>query len=298
MSNEQVQQSAASTAASYLAFPVITTGAGAIGSIKRNHGIKQALSACRKSDFKKMQGVLDGDCFTKANALAENYDKYKDLSKKVSKLDKKVGKGKLSLTQRFFNLFRKQDKKVTFEDISKQFEDAKIAKSSAEATLSSGKLLVEEAAERGLKNNAKKFFKNEIKNPIVIAMTALEALPEITGKIVPTFKEKGFVEGLKQTGKSILKIGSNFLSYAAGSALGRLVGGAIGTIICPGAGSAVGAKVGDMLGSMLIGSNVTKVVNKVIGENESEANKQQTQIAQTTETQNQLQQRSMTDYNA
>ena len=55
-----------------------------------------------------------------------------------------------------------------------------------------------------------------------------------------------------------------------------MAGAAIGSVICPGVGSAVGAKVGDMIGSMFIGSNVTKVVNKVIGEEEvPQTNEQQ-----------------------
>lgn len=277
MSNEQVKPSVASTVASYLAFPVVTTGAGAVGAIKRNHGIKNALEACRKADFKKMQGILEGDCFTKAGALAENYEKYRQLSKNASKLAKKAAKENISVFQRFLNLFRSQDKKVTLDTIKERSKEATKSLNSADAALKNGKLLVEEAAERGLKNNAKKLFKNEVKNPIVIAMTAIEAIPEITGKIIPTFKEKGFVEGLKQTGKSLLKIGSNFVSYAAGSALGRLVGSAIGTVICPGAGSAIGAKIGDMIGSMFIGSKVTKAVNKVVGDDSSEASSDATQ---------------------
>ncbi len=267
MSDEQVKSSAAFTAASYLAFPVVTTGVGALGSVRRNGGVKNALEACRKADFKKMQGILESDCFTKAATLTENYEKYRQLSKNASKLAKKAAKENISVFQRFLNLFRSQDKKVTLDTIKERSKEATKSLNSADAALKSGKLIVEEAAERGLKDNAKKLFKNEVKNPIVIAMTAIEAIPEITGKIIPTFKEKGFVEGLKQTGKSILKIGSNFFSYAAGSALGRLVGSAIGTVICPGAGSAIGAKIGDAVGSMLIGSNVTKLVNKAIGEN-------------------------------
>ncbi len=304
MSNEQVKPSAASTVASYLAFPVVTTGAGAIGAIKRNHGIKNALEACRKADFKKIQGILEGDCFTKAGALAENYEKYRSLAKNASKLTGKVAKGKISIIDKFFNLFRSQDKKVTIDVIKKKSEDAIKALDGATDALKSGKLLVEEAAERGLKNNAKKFFKNEVKNPIVIIMTAIEAIPEITGKIIPTFKEKGFLAGLKQTGKSLLKIGSNFVSYAAGSALGRVVGSAIGTIICPGAGSAIGAKIGDMIGSMFIGSKVTKVVNKVVGDDSSKASATITQAqidnnqAQAQYTQKQLLPGEQITYNA
>lgn len=269
MSNEQVKPSVASTAAQYLAFPVITTGAGAIASIKRNHGIKNAIASCRVSDFKKLRGNLSGDCFTKGIELAENYDKYKELSKNVSKLTKKVNKGKLSIFQRFFNLFRSQENKVTFDMLEDKLKKANSSLDSAKAALASGKTVVEEVAEKGLKANAKRLFKNEVSNPLVLVMTALQAVPEITEKVIPTFKEKGFWEGLKQTGKSVLKIGSDFLSFAAGSALGRVVGSAIGTVICPGAGSAIGAKIGDMIGGMFIGTNVTKVVSKVIGEDEA-----------------------------
>ncbi len=277
MSNENIQSNATSSAASYLTFPAITTGVGALNSIKRNHGVKNAIAACRRQDFVNLQGKIDADCFTKATTLAENYEHYNSLAKKASKLAKKASKKDISIFQKFFNLFRSQDKKVTIDTIKKNSSEAQKLLNSATENLKEGKFLIKETTEKGLKNNAAKFFKNEIKNPIVIAMTALEAVPEITSKIIPTFKEKGFVEGIKQTGKSILKIGSNFLSFAAGSALGRIAGAAIGSIICPGAGSALGAKIGDMIGGMFIGSNVTKVVNKVIGENEQTTEINETQ---------------------
>ena len=281
MSNETAKPSAASTAVSYLAFPVITTGAGAISSIKNNKGIKGAISSCRASDFKKLQGNLSGDCFTKAIEVAENYDKYKELTKNARKLAKKAGKTDISLLDKFFNLFRKQENKVTIDTIRKKSSEAQNALKNADAALKNGKVIVEEVAEKGFKQNAAKVFKSEIKNPFVIFFTALEAVPEVTGKIIPTFQNEGFLAGIKQTGKSILKIGANFVSYAAGSALGKVVGAAIGSVICPGVGSAVGAKVGDMIGSMFIGSNVTKVVNKVIGEEEKpQTNEQQIPVSE------------------
>ena len=256
----------------FMAFPMITTGVGAINSIRRNGGIKNALSACEVENFKKLGQSLEPihkDIFSRSIALSQNYEEYKGISKKAAKYAKKALKakqGKISLLDNFLNLFRKN--KVTPENILSSQATAKNKLNDSLNLIKSGKEIVETSTKTGFKNTAKNLFKNEIKNPIVIAMTALELAPEITGKVIPAFKNEGFIAGLKQTGKSILKVGSNFVSYAAGGAIGRVLGATIGTIICPGAGSAIGASVGDMLGSAIIGSTATDAVNKIIGEDE------------------------------
>ena len=110
-------------------------------------------------------------------------------------------------------------------------------------------------------------------------MTALQFVPNVINDVIPTFKEKGFKEGMKSVGKTLVKAGTDLVSYAAGGALGRAIGAAIGTVICPGAGSAVGATVGDMIGSMIVGGTATAKMEKALdGDKKEEAT--QEQIAQ------------------
>lgn len=276
MSSESINNSNSikTTLVSSLAFPAVTTTVGALGSIKRNHGVRAAMKACNKEGFEKLATSLQPihkDIFSRSIALSQNYEEYKTISKKAAKTVKKAVKaqdGKIPFMDKVLNLFRKE--KVTPESIIKSNEANLKQLDDTVDLLKNGKEIVKTSTKSGFKNTAKTLFKNEIKNPLVIALTALEIVPEITGKVIPAFKNEGFKAGLVQTGKSILKVGSNFVSYAAGGVLGRVIGASIGTIICPGVGSAVGANVGDMIGSALIGSTVTKAVDKVMGEDEAE----------------------------
>lgn len=259
---------------SLLAFPAVTTTIGAIGSVRRNGGVKNAIQACEIEKFKGLSKALEPihkDVFSRSVALSQNYEKYRDLSKTAAKAAKKAAKaqnGKIPLLDKFLNLFRKN--KVTPDTIIDAKNTALSQLDDSIDILKKGGEILETSTKTGFKNTAKTLFKNEIKNPIVIVMTALELVPEFTGKVIPAFKNEGFMAGLKQTGKSLLKVGSNFISYAAGAAVGRALGATIGTIICPGVGSAVGASIGDVVGSALIGSTATKVVDKITGEDSAD----------------------------
>ncbi len=273
MSNENVNNNNNFSLTSCLVFPAITTSASAISSIKRNKGVKNALTACQKEAFKGLDASLKplhNDIFSRSTALAQNYEEYKGLSKKAAKYAKKAAKaqkGKVSLIDNFLNIFRKE--KVTPDSIIKKASEADDKLKTATKTLKQGSEIIEATTKSGFKNTAKTLLKSEMKNPIVLAMTALELVPEFSGKVIPAFKNEGILAGLKQTGKSILKVGSNFISYAAGGVLGRIIGTSIGTLICPGVGSAVGGNIGDAIGSMLVGSTVTNVVDKALNEDET-----------------------------
>ncbi|MBR2068675.1 MAG: hypothetical protein IJ877_02825 [Candidatus Gastranaerophilales bacterium] len=142
-------------------------------------------------------------------------------------------------------------------------EEAKQAaqKTLEQATKSAAKTAAKTASQSTL-SKVGTLFKEEAKNPLVIFFTALQAIPEIKDNVIPAFKEKGFKAGMKQTGISLLKVGSNFLSMTLGAVLGKVAGGAIGTLICPGAGSAVGAKIGSMLGTTVANVVGDKIVKK------------------------------------
>lgn len=91
--------------------------------------------------------------------------------------------------------------------------------------------------------------------------------------VVPAFTQGGITEGLKQTGKSAVKVGASAAGWAvgatAGKSAGAWIGGAIGSIF-PGAGTVIGAAIGSFIGDMVggtIGSAIAgKVTEKVVGE--------------------------------
>ena len=253
------------TIISSLAFPTAITGFGALSSIKRNKGIKNAIQATRSAEFRTFNTALKKggiDIFTRGAICVEKYEKYKELAKKASK-------GKLTLGQKFLNLFKKEGNKLT-EEAVKSSADA--AKNSANGFIgglaNEAKTITETAAKSGFKSNVKNLFKKEAKSKMTWVFTAIEAIPEIKDKIIPAFKNEGFGAGMKQVGKSTLKLGSSFLSFTLGGSLGRVIGSAIGTAICPGVGSTIGAAIGSMFGMGVTGKVADKAVQKITGEKE------------------------------
>lgn len=266
MSNENQ-----SSIGSYLAFPLAITGLGAVKSVVQNKGIRPAIKSLGVSTFKEFNKTLDKDIFTKGIINAENYAKYKELAKAANK-------DKLSLFQRFLNIFRSDAKKRIVD--ANSIKEAREALKTADNALKNGtsiatvakstKSAAETAIKTGFSGNVKSLFKKEATSKLTWVFTAIEALPEIKNKIIPAFKNEGFGAGLKQIGKSILKVGSSFLSFTLGGALGRVIGGAIGTLICPGAGSAVGANIGSMISMAISGKVANKAVEKITGEKEEQ----------------------------
>lgn len=104
-------------------------------------------------------------------------------------------------------------------------------------------------------------------------MLAISGIMEMCTEVIPTFKELGAKKGMKQAGKSAIRV----VGDTAGYILGAKAGAAIGSFICPGIGTAAGAAiglVGGLLGSFLIG----KVTKAITGPSEREiAQKQQEQ---------------------
>lgn len=116
--------------------------------------------------------------------------------------------------------------------------------------------------------------KNGLKTSGAGIMLAIDGGIEFCSEVVPTFKELGVKKGMKQLGKSTVKVAANTAGYIAGAKLGS----AIGTAICPGIGTAVGAAVGfvgGMLGSFVAG----KITKSVVGKNEREIANEKNQKA-------------------
>lgn len=128
------------------------------------------------------------------------------------------------------------------------------------------------------KNTAKRLMKSEV-GLLPVAFTILEGFSQMK-EIIPAFKNEGFIAGIKQTGKSLVKVGTNFVSYAAGSVLGKMLGATAGGVIGgiftgglgAGKGAQIGAMVGDMVCSMFVGNKVTNAVNNALDKNENKTN--------------------------
>ncbi len=127
----------------------------------------------------------------------------------------------------------------------------------------------------GLKGGLKGFSK-----AMPFVGTALFALFELPN-IFTAIKEKGLWQGVKETGKSVAKLG--------GAASGSAVGAAIGTAICPGIGTAIGGLIGWFVGEKA----ATAVVGKSYTEEKEE---QQEQLAQAQEAIAQQQQQQVQAY--
>lgn len=105
-------------------------------------------------------------------------------------------------------------------------------------------------------------------------MLVFSGITELFTEVVPTFKELGSEKGVKQLGKSAVKVVGDTAGFIAGDCAGTALGTAIGTAICPGIGTAVGAVcgfVGGMLGSFVAG----KVTNAITGKSEREKAKEE-----------------------
>lgn len=105
-------------------------------------------------------------------------------------------------------------------------------------------------------------------------MLVFSGVAEAATEVVPTFKELGKEKGLKQLGKSAIKVVGDTAGFIAGEQAGMALGSAIGTAICPGIGTVVGGVcgfVGGMLGSFVAG----KITKAITGKSEREKAKEQ-----------------------
>ncbi len=272
MSGEQINNKP--SIMTYAAFPAITTGISAAHGITGARGIKNAIKLQNHQGFKKLANSIDTDVFTKSIKLSEEYEKHKSLVKDFNKWNNKlkaVKKGKLPLKDRFFNLFRKSENKITGEIIKTKAKDATKALNGADDAMNAiqtgtkAAKVGKEALEAGFKDSVKSLFKKEMTSKFNMVITALTHVPKIFNTVIPTFKEKGIVAGVKEAGKVVVQAATDFVSYGLGGAIGRTIGGVIGTVICPGVGSGIGAAIGDMVGSMFVGGKITKTVDKAIG---------------------------------
>ena len=106
---------------------------------------------------------------------------------------------------------------------------------------------------------------------------------ELFTQVIPAFKNGGVGEGMKQIGKSGVKVAASTAGFVVGEMAGKAIGAAIGTAIFPGVGTLIGGLLGGLAGGIFGSSVTTGITQKIIGKSYSEK-------AQETEKQTQAQQ--------
>ena len=100
-------------------------------------------------------------------------------------------------------------------------------------------------------------------------MFAIEGVMELFTNVIPAFQAGGAKTGVKQLGKSTVKVAASTGGFVGGSMAGKAIGAAIGSIF-PGAGTVIGGKIGGFVGG-LVGSSLAKgAAEKVTGKSEIE----------------------------
>ena len=218
----------------------------------------------------------------------------------LSKADNALGDvAEIGLNQKTAETFDSAVKNIDVSEISKK---GGILTDAFEFSSKNAAKAAQEATEQGFKTAAKGFgncFKQNLKEELGwkngkfnYFMSLLQFIPNVKNDVIPAFKEEGFLAGMKALGVTTLRAAADLVGYSSGSAVGKIIGATIGNIILPGVGSKVGAVVGEMLTSVVVGSTVTKGVDKLIGvkEEDETAQNETVQDAQNQEiTQEQMQ---------
>lgn len=232
---------------------------------------------------KKLQGVFLNDAM-------------KELGKANQDALNNLLKGEGTIAKRVLDYVKKanESNKIYSEiktAVKKQFKAEKLAAKAAKtAAKEAAKNAVKETAETAAKETTKTAAKETAKTAAKSAgklgkfskfmkssgagfMLVFSGIIEAATEVIPTFKELGTEKGIKQIGKSAVKVAGDTFGFIAGQQAGVAIGTAIGTAICPGIGSAIGAGVGfvgGLLGSFVMG----KVTKAIVGKSEREIAKE------------------------
>ena len=259
---------------------------------------KEALNNLLKGDGKLSTRIADyikhanqsKFVYMDEKAAVKSKAKAAKLAEKAKKLtDKAAKKPNSKIAEYFANKAETKSKKAISDCISKTEKavDSRIAITTKTATpVKLGKIGTKlNKLTKGKFGNVSKFMKSSGAGIMLVFSGIIEGVTEV----VPTFKELGTEKGLKQLGKSTIKVLGDTAGFIAGEQAGMALGSAIGTAICPGIGTVVGAIcgfVGGLLGSFAAG----KITKAITGKSEREiANEQKTnenakQVTNNTET--------------
>ncbi len=238
---------------------------------------KTALKQLLHGEGKLSQRILD--FISSANKSKQAYmaerssvkalNKSLKASKKLEKITKKLSQVSDSNLGKLKNKFLEFCKKHIQSKATKA--ESKAAEKAAQAATARTVINTTQAA--GKLGKVRNFLKSSGAGIMLIFSGVSECISEV----IPTFKELGAKKGMKQAGKSAVKVLGDTVGFIGGEQVGVALGTAIGTAIFPGIGSAVGAVcglVGGFLGSWAMG----KVTKAITGKSEREiAKEQQTQ---------------------
>ncbi|MBR1617990.1 hypothetical protein IJ670_07555 [bacterium] len=239
---------------SYLLFPGIFLGAKAIGKVKRSGGINKAVEALKQEsqDFKAFSDKLkslDVDTYSRSKILQEQYDKLQTAQKKIYKATKSQTTNAQKIAQ---------NNQIIQENTLAKNEVENLIKKDANALKNVAK---------GTKTTIAKDISNSItgqfKNKYTYIFMAPELYMELKNNIIPAFQEEGFSGGIKQVGKSLVKLGASLVSFVAGGSIGTALGRLAGLAI-PGIGPAIGGFIGNMLGMSILGTVKDKIIGNAL----------------------------------
>ena len=110
--------------------------------------------------------------------------------------------------------------------------------------------------------------------PFIMAM---EGVMECFGEIIPAFKKGGLFSGIKQIGKSAVKMAASITGYVLGEAIFRGVAGALGAwllgpfgIAAAGFGAVAGRFLGSVIGGTLLSLPFVKAAKFITGKSEKD----------------------------
>lgn len=247
-----------------------------------NKAAKGAMQTLDARNVKAFQNVLKGE--GKLTSRLVNFVQTANDSKKAFTGIKSATKAQAKAVKTA-KAAEKAVAKATAKNTVKT--TAKAAKAAAKAETAAAKAAATQITADVAKTTSKfgkigKFMKSSGAGIVL----AFSGICEGVTEVIPTFKELGKEKGVKQLGKSAVKVAGDTIGFvageqigtaigvAAGSALaGTKIGAAIGSVV-PGAGTIIGALVGcvgGMLGSWAMG----KVTKAITGKSEREIAKEE-----------------------
>ena len=242
--------------------------------------------------LKKAKGVKVDDALNIVKTAEAGKDavscaaKLKEFATPVTDSLKNIATGSGKFTQRVGNYFKsvnefqENSRKLseamsTFrkaEKAGKTVEEFTAAAKAAEGAAKTGKVAgalskVKEVAGKPFAKVAAKFPKAAkfFKGSGAAGFAVIGGGIELATEVVPTFKQLGAKAGIKQVGKSAVKVAAD----VGGWAVGAKAGAAIGSIF-PGIGTAIGAAVGTFIGGFVGSWGAGKIAKAVTGPSERE----------------------------
>ncbi len=217
------QNSILPSASGVLLMPGINMSAYAISAVKTHKGIKNALRAQNNPAFKKLAQNMGGDVFSKSQALAKGYETYKGAAKTAqkatNKLNKFYKKNDISYFQKFKNLFKKEENKLT-KDALKETLEKNVSESAA--NFKTVKETVEQGAQNFTLNSAKRLDDTLLKESGEelfenIAKTATKGTAKTASKAITKeaikANAKGFGKYVKSNFKNELGLKNGKFNY-------------------------------------------------------------------------------------